>query len=78
MLNEFDRLMCIDYTKAKQYLFDAMRVLTANTTLHSSKHCVKIGAYYSTQLLEDSSALYGYARYIYHKINSISIPDNAI
>lgn len=70
----FDSLLKCDYKSAKSYLFDALRILTANTNLHNNKKRIKIGAYYSNQILDDSSVLSLYDNYLAKKIESISLP----
>ena len=70
----FNNLLSNDYLTAKSYLFDALRILTANTTLHNNKKGIKIGAYYSNQILDDSSALSMYDNYLAKKIEQISLP----
>lgn len=71
---EFDSILATDYLNAKSYLFDALRILTANTNLHNNKKGIKIGAYYSNQVIDDSSALTIYDKYLAKKINQISLP----
>lgn len=70
----FNNLSSNDYLTAKSYLFDALRILTANTNLHNNKKEIKIGAYYSNQILDDSSALSMYDNYLAKKIEQISLP----
>lgn len=70
----FDNLLSTDYLTAKSYIFDALRILTANTNLHNNKKGIKIGAYYSNQLLDDTSALSMYDKYLANKIKKISLP----
>lgn len=70
----FDNLLSNDYITAKSYLFDALRVLTANTNLHNNKKGIKIGAYYSNQILDDSLVLSVYDNYLAKKIEKISLP----
>lgn len=70
----FDDLLSNNYITAKSYLFDALRILTANTNLHNNKKGIKIGAYYSNQILDDSSALSMYDNYLAKKIEQISLP----
>lgn len=74
VLTRFDKLLKCDYKSAKSYLFDALRILTANTNLHNNKKRIKIGAYYSNQILDDSSVLSLYDNYLAKKIESISLP----
>lgn len=69
----FNNLLSNDYLTAKSYLFDALRILTANTNLHNNKKGIKIGAYYSNQILDDSSVLSLYDNYLAEKIESISL-----
>ena len=73
----FDNLLSNDYITAKSYLFDALRILTANTNLHNNKKGIKIGAYYSNQILDDSSALSMYDKHLAKKIGEISLPIKA-
>ena len=73
----FDNLLSNDYITAKSYLFDALRILTANTNLHNNKKGIKIGAYYSNQILDDSSALSMYDKHLAKKIEEISLPIKA-
>lgn len=70
----FDNLLSKDYLTAKSYIFDALRILTANTNLHNNKKGIKIGAYYSNQILDDASALSMYDKYLANKIEKISLP----
>ena len=70
----FNNLLSNDYMKAKSFLFDALRILTANTNLHNNKKRIKIGAYYSNQILEDSSALCNYDNYLSKEIEKITLP----
>jgi hypothetical protein len=74
VLARFDKLLKCDYKSAKSYLFDALRILTANTNLHNNKKGIKIGAYYSNQILDDASALSLYDKYLASKIEKISLP----
>ena len=73
VFTRFDKLLKCDYKSAKSYLFDALRILTANTNLHNNKKRIKIGAYYSNQILDDSSVLSLYDNYLAKKIESISL-----
>lgn len=70
----FDNLLSNNYLKAKSYLFDGLRILTANTNLHNNKKGIKIGAYYSNQILDDSSVLSIYDYHLAEKISKISLP----
>lgn len=74
VFTRFDKLLKCDYKFAKSYLFDALRILTANTNLHNNKKRIKIGAYYSNQILDGSSALSIYDKYLVNKIENISLP----
>lgn len=74
IFDTFSNLLSIDYLKAKSYLFDALRILTANTNLHNNKKGIKIGAYYSNQILDNSSVLSLYDKYLEKKIAKISLP----
>lgn len=74
LFETFSHLLSVDYLKAKSYLFDALRILTANTNLHNNKKGIKIGAYYSNQILDDFSVLNLYDNYLGKKIAKISLP----
>ena len=74
LFHVFDNLLSRDYRTAKSYIFDALRILTANTNLHNNKKGIKIGAYYSNQILDDASALSLYDKYLASKIEKISLP----
>ncbi|MGL5703840.1 MAG: antiviral reverse transcriptase Drt3a [Tannerellaceae bacterium] len=74
IFNEFDTVKITNYIKAKSFLFDALRILTANTSLHNNKKSIKIGAYYSNQILDDLVCLQKYDSYLKTKIMEIKIP----
>lgn len=54
----FDNLInIVGYDAAARYLFDALHVLTCNINLYNAKKGVKVGIYYSNQLLDNQGNL---------------------
>ncbi len=55
---KFDSLLnSVSYDVAAHYLFDALHVLTCNINLYNAKHGVKVGIFYSNQLLDNTKEL---------------------
>lgn len=54
----FDRMIdIVGYDVAAHYLFDALHVLTCNINLYNAKKGVKVGIFYSNQLLDNKKDL---------------------
>lgn len=68
-----DLLDTSTYSIATHYLFDALHVLTCNINLYNAKKGVKVGIYYSNQLLDDEKDIAGLDKYLQHCCNSISL-----
>ena len=52
---KFDSLLnSVSYDVAAHYLFDALHVLTCNINLYNAKRGVKVGIFYSNQLLDNT------------------------
>lgn len=55
----FDRMIdIVGYDVAAHYLFDALHVLTCNINLYNAKKGVKVGIFYSNQLLDKKDLSY--------------------
>lgn len=68
-----DLLETSTYDIAAHYLFDALHVLTCNINLYNAKKGVKVGIYYSNQLLDNEKDLIGLDKYLQYRCNSISL-----
>lgn len=72
--NTFDTLLnTVSYDIAAHYLFDALHVLTCNTNLYNAKRGVKVGIFYSNQLLDNIKDLEGLDKYLQYKCGQISL-----
>ena len=75
---EFDGLLnTVRYDVAAHYLFDALHVLTCNINLYNAKRGVKVGIFYSNQLLDDTKDLEGLDNYLQYKCSRISLGGKA-
>lgn len=63
----------IGYDGAALYLFDALHVLTCNISLHNAKKGVKVGVYYSNQLLDNMDDLSNLDKQLTDCIESIDL-----
>lgn len=71
---KFDNLLnIVSYDVAAHYLFDALHVLTCNINLYNTKRGVKVGIFYSNQLLDRIEDLEGLDKYLQHKCGQISL-----
>ena len=71
---KFDNLLnIVSYDVAAHYLFDALHVLTCNINLYNAKRGVKVGIFYSNQLLDRIEDLEGLDKYLQHKCGQISL-----
>lgn len=71
---KFDSLLnTVPYDVAAHYLFDALHVLTCNINLYNAKRGVKVGIFYSNQLLDNARDLEGLDKYLQHKCSQISL-----
>ena len=71
---KFDSLLnTVPYDVAAHYLFDALHVLTCNINLYNAKRGVKVGIFYSNQLLDNAKDLEGLDKYLQHKCSQISL-----
>lgn len=71
---EFDSLLnTVSYDVAAHYLFDALHVLTCNINLHNAKRDVKVGIFYSNQLLDNVNDLEGLDRFLQSMCEKISL-----
>ena len=61
------------YDIAAHYLFDALHVLTCNINLYNAKKGVKVGIYYSNQLLDNEKNINGLDCYLRYCCNAISL-----
>lgn len=65
---KFDSLLdIVSYDAAAHYLFDALHVLTCNINLYNAKRGVKVGIFYSNQLLDNAKDLEGLDNYLQNK-----------
>lgn len=70
----FDNLLnIVSYDVAAHYLFDALHVLTCNINLYNAKRGVKVGIFYSNQLLDNVKDLEGLDNYLQYKCKQISL-----
>ena len=75
---EFDDLLnTVSYDVAAHYLFDALHVLTCNINLYNAKRGVKVGIFYSNQLLDNTKNLECLDKYLQYKCNQISLGGKA-
>lgn len=75
---KFDSLLnTATYDVAAHYLFDALHVLTCNINLYNAKRGVKVGIFYSNQLLDNIKELEGLDRYIQYRCEQMSLKDKA-
>ncbi len=75
---KFDTLLdTVSYDIAAHYLFDALHVLTCNINLYNAKRGVKVGIFYSNQLLDDTKDLKGLDKYLQFKCGQISLGGRA-
>ncbi|WP_232620384.1 reverse transcriptase domain-containing protein [Prevotella intermedia] len=75
---KFDSLLnTATYDVAAHYLFDALHVLTCNINLYNAKRGVKVGIFYSNQLLDNIKDLERLDRYIQYRCEQISLKGKA-
>ncbi len=75
---KFDILLnTVSYDIAAHYLFDALHVLTCNINLYNAKRGVKVGIFYSNQLLDNIKDLEGLDRLLQHSCGQISLKGKA-
>ena len=75
---KFDSLLnTVSYDVAAHYLFDALHVLTCNINLYNAKRGVKVGIFYSNQLLDNIKDLVGLDRYIQYRCEQMSLKGKA-
>lgn len=75
---KFDSLLnTMSYDIAAHYLFDALHVLTCNINLYNAKRGVKVGIFYSNQLLDNTKDLEGLDKYLQYKCSQISLGGKA-
>lgn len=71
---KFDSLLKFSsYDVAANYLFDALHVLTCNINLYNAKRGVKVGIFYSNQLLDNVNDLDGLDKYLQFMCRQISL-----
>lgn len=71
---KFETLLnTVSYDVAAHYLFDALHVLTCNINLYNAKRGVKVGIFYSNQLLDNIKDLEGLDRQLQHSCGQISL-----
>lgn len=70
-------LTTVSYDVAAHYLFDALHVLTCNINLYNAKRGVKVGIFYSNQLLDNTKDLEGLDKYLQYKCSQISLGGKA-
>lgn len=74
----FDSLLnTVSYDVAAHYLFDALHVLTCNINLYNAKRGVKVGIFYSNQLLDNVKDLEGLDQYLQYCCRQISLGGKA-
>ena len=74
----FDSLLnTMSYDIAAHYLFDALHVLTCNINLYNAKRGVKVGVFYSNQLLDNIKDLEGLDKYLQYRCSQISLGGKA-
>lgn len=75
---KFDSLLnTVSYDVAAHYLFDALHVLTCNVNLFNAKRGVKVGIFYSNQLLDNARDLEGLDQYLQYRCSQISLGGKA-
>ena len=75
---KFETLLnTVSYDIAAHYLFDALHVLTCNINLYNAKRGVKVGIFYSNQLLDNIKDLEGLDRQLQHCCGQISLKGKA-
>lgn len=75
---KFDSLLnTVSYDVAAHYLFDALHVLTCNINLYNAKRSVKVGIFYSNQLLDNVKDLVGLDKYLRYRCGQISLDGKA-
>lgn len=75
---KFDELLDTrPYDIAASYLFDALQVLTCNINLYNAKRGVKVGIFYSNQLLDNIKDLEGLDKRLQHSCGQISLKGKA-
>lgn len=75
---KFESLLDImSYDVAAHYLFDALHVLTCNINLYNAKRGVKVGIFYSNQLLDNIKDLERLDKYLQYRCGSISLKGKA-
>lgn len=67
----------VSYDIAAHYLFDALHVLTCNINLYNAKRGVKVGIFYSNQLLDNIKDLEELDRQLQHCCGQISLKGKA-
>ena len=67
----------MSYDIAAHYLFDALHVLTCNINLYNAKRGVKVGVFYSNQLLDNIKDLEGLDKYLQYRCSQISLGGKA-
>lgn len=66
----FNNLACVDVRAAKRDLLDGLRLLTCNYTLFNTKSGVKVGLYYTNDLLTSMEGLRDTTMYLHSKVLS--------
>lgn len=75
---KFDTLLNTEsYDIAAHYLFDALHVLTCNINLYNAKRGVKVGIFYSNQLLDNIEDLKGLDKQLQNSCGKISLKGKA-
>lgn len=75
---KFDSLLnTVSYDVAAHYLFDALHVLTCNINLYNAKHGVKVGIFYSNQLLDNVKDLDKLDEWLQRQCGLISLKGKA-
>lgn len=75
---KFDSLLnTVSYDVAAHYLFDALHVLTCNVNLFNAKRGVKVGIFYSNQLLDNARDLERLDQYLQYRCSQISLGGKA-
>lgn len=67
----------MSYDIAAHYLFDALHVLTCNINLYNAKRGVKVGIFYSNQLLDNIKDLKRLDNYLQYRCSKISLGGKA-
>ena len=70
-------LNTVSYDIAAHYLFDALHVLTCNINLYNAKRGVKVGIFYSNQLLDNIKDLESLDRQLQYRCGQISLKGKA-